>query len=58
MSLKNVQASAQSSLESFKIELRSRDDLIEKLRDDILKLEEKRDINLTEVKSTLNLNLR
>jgi hypothetical protein len=49
MSLKNSQSSTQSTLESFKMELRSRDDTIQKLRDEILMLEEKRDINLAEV---------
>lgn len=40
---------SQSALESFKAELKARDDLIEKLRKDILCSEEKRDFNMEEV---------
>jgi hypothetical protein len=37
------------SLEPLKLELRSRDDLIQRLRQEVLILQEKRDLALTEV---------
>lgn len=46
----NSHGSSHSALDSFKTELRNRDDLIEKLRKDILALEEKRDLSIEEVR--------
>lgn len=48
-SLKSAHGSTQTALDSFKAELRSRDEMIEKLRNELLSIEEKRDINFAEV---------
>ena len=40
---------AHCSLEPLKLELRSRDDLIQRLRQEVLILQEKRDLALSEV---------
>jgi hypothetical protein len=47
--LKNAQGSSQLGLESLKVELKIRDDLVQKLRQEILDLQEKRDQALTDV---------
>jgi hypothetical protein len=44
-----LNSSAHSGLESFKVELKSRDDMIERLREEILILQEKRDAASAEV---------
>ena len=47
--LKATQGSTQHGLESLKVELKIRDDLVQKLRQEILDLQEKRDQTLTDV---------
>jgi len=44
-----LNSSTHSGLESFKVELKSRDDMIERLREEILILQEKRDAASAEV---------
>jgi len=56
MKLKNTQGSSQHGLESLKGELKIRDDLVQKLRQEILDLQEKRDQALTDVSKILFLN--
>ena len=48
--LKNSQGSSQHGLESLKGELKIRDDLVQKLRQEILDLQEKRDQALLDVR--------
>ena len=52
-----LNSSTHSGLESFKVELKSRDDTIERLREEILILQEKRDAASAEVIISFFYNL-
>ncbi len=52
-----LNSSTHSGLESFKVELKSRDDMIERLREEILILQEKRDAASAEVIISFFYNL-
>ncbi len=47
--LRSSQSNSQLGLESFKLEIKSRDELIRKLREEILCIQDKREIALNEV---------
>ena len=47
--LRNSQSNTQLGLESLKLEIKSRDELIKKLREEILCIQDKREIALNEV---------
>jgi hypothetical protein len=49
MKLKSVQTMAQNDLEAFKSEIRAKEECIQKMRQEIMCVQEKRDANLSEV---------
>jgi hypothetical protein len=49
MKLRNSQSTTQVGIESLKYEIKNRDETIKKLRDDILSIQDKREIALNDV---------
>ena len=56
LKLKSTQNVSQSELEAYKAETRSRDDCIQKLRQDLLAMQEKRDVSVSESESLASKN--
>lgn len=51
LKLKSIHNASQSDLDAFKAENRAKDDMIQKMKQDLIMLQEKRDMNLSEIES-------
>jgi hypothetical protein len=54
LKLKSAQNISESDLESFKSEIRAKEECIQKMRQELLVMQEKRDCNMSEIEAHAN----